>query len=67
MESTAATTQLIRSISKFDGAGFVEWQRTLCAEANLVHPEISTILGDQLHPNRSTGLGAVAADPQQGV
>ena len=50
MESSAAITQLIHSISKFDGTDFVEWQRTLCAMANLVHPEISEILDGQLRP-----------------
>ena len=44
------TTQLIRSISKFDGTDFVEWQWTLCAMANLIHSEISEILDGQLSP-----------------
>ena len=50
MESTAAIAQLIRSIGKFDGTDFVEWQRTLCAMANLVYPEISEVLDSQLRP-----------------
>ena len=50
MESTVATSQLIRSISKFDGVGFVEWQRSLRAMANLANPEISEILDGQLRP-----------------
>ena len=50
MESSASITQLIHSISKFDGTGFVEWQQILCAMANLVHPEISKILDGQLRP-----------------
>ena len=50
MESTAATTQLIRSISKFDGTDFVDWQRTLRAMANMVHLEVSQILDGQLRP-----------------
>ena len=49
-ESTAATTQLICSVSKFDGTDFVEWQRNYCAMVNLVHPEISEILDGQLRP-----------------
>ena len=50
MESTAATTRLIRSISKFDGTNFVDWQRTLRAMANMVHLKVSKILDGQLRP-----------------
>ena len=50
MESTAVTTQLIRSIRNLDGTDFVEWHRTFRAMANLVHPEISRILDNQLRP-----------------
>ena len=41
-------TQLIHGISKFDGTEFVEWQRTLCARANLVHKKISETPDGQL-------------------
>ena len=36
LESTAATTQLIRDMNKFDGTDFVSSQRTHRAVANLV-------------------------------
>ena len=44
-QSTAATTQLICSSSKFDGTDFIACQRFL---ADLVHPDISKILDGQL-------------------
>ena len=50
MESTAAFPQLIRSTSELDGTDFIEWQRTLRAFANLVHPGIYEILDSQLRP-----------------
>ena len=46
MESTAATTQLIRNMSKFDATDFVAWQRILREKVNLIYPEISKILDD---------------------
>ena len=49
-QPTVATTQLIRSISKFDGMDLVTWQRILLATANLAHKNIFGILDDQLHP-----------------
>ena len=44
------TTQLIRTIRKFDGTDFVTWERTLHATASVVYycPEICEILDGQL-------------------
>ena len=49
-ESTAATTQLIRSIRKLNDTECEPWQGTLRAAGILIHPKLSEILDCQLHP-----------------